>query len=67
MTWIEEDGAQLLRSRRVLDHRETRIAGGAVVIVHRNLEVSALEAGICRIDSETLAASPGDLDGIQED
>ena len=67
MTWIEEDGAQLLRSRRGLDHRETRIAGGIVVIVHRNLEVSALEAGIRRIDSEALAASPGDLNDIQED
>jgi len=67
MTWIEEDGAQLLRSRRGLDHRKTRIAGGIVVIVHRNLEVSALEAAIRRIDSEALAASPGDLNDIQED
>jgi len=67
MTWIEEDGAQLLRSSRVLDHRETRIAGRAVMIVHRNLEVSALEAGIHSIDSEALAASPGDLNGVQED
>ena len=67
MTWIEEDGAQPLRSRRVLDHCETRIAVGAVMIVHRNLEVSALEAGICRINSKALAASPGDLNDVQDD
>jgi len=67
MTWIEEDCAQPLLRRRVLDHRETRIAGGAVMIVHRNLEVSALEAGIRRINSKALAASPRNLKGTQGD
>ena len=43
VTWVEEDGTQLLRSgHRVLGHRKLCITSRTVVVVHRNLEVSAL-------------------------
>ena len=62
ITWIEEDGAQLRRDgRAVLDHRQMCRTGGAVVVVHRNIEGSALQVGVRGIDSKTLTATPRDL------
>ena len=37
ITWIEEDGTELLGSRGILDYRKTCIASRGVVIVHRDL------------------------------
>jgi hypothetical protein len=62
MTWIEEDGAQLLGSSPdVLDHREACGSGEDVVVVHRNIKGSTLQIGIRGIDPEALAATPRNL------
>ena len=43
MTWVKEEGALLLRSGgNILDDRKACRSGGAIMIVHRNLEGSAL-------------------------
>jgi hypothetical protein len=68
ITWIEEDGAQLLRSSRgVLDYREPCRSSRAVVIVHRNIEGCTFQVGVRRIDPEALATAPRNLQDIQED
>jgi len=67
VTWIEEDGTKLRRSRRgVLDHREVCRSSGAVVIVHRNIEDPALQVGVRGINPEALTAAPRNLQGVQE-
>ena len=67
ITWIEEDATKLLGSgRRVLCHREACITGRAVMIVHRDLEVSTLEIWIGRVEPKALAASPRNLQYTQE-
>jgi hypothetical protein len=68
ITWVEEDGAQFLRSSRgVLDYREPCRSGRAVVIVHRNIEVCTFQVGVRGIDPEALAIPPRNLQDIQED
>ena len=67
MTWIEEEATQLLRGRSVLDYCETSIPSRAIVIVHRDLKVSALKVGIRGIDSKNFTPSPRDLRSIQGD
>ena len=68
ITWIEEDAAQLLGSScSILDHREACFTGRAVMIVHWNLEVSALEVGICAVDPKAVATSPGNLQYTRKD
>jgi hypothetical protein len=62
MTWIEEDGAQLLGSSPdVLNHREACSSGEDVMVVHRNIEGSTLQIGIHGIVPEALAATPRNL------
>ena len=61
MTWIEEKVTQLLRGRSVLDYCETSIPSRAVVVVHWDLKIPALKAGIRGIDSKSFATSPRDL------
>ena len=68
ITWVEEDGTQLIRNGRgVLDHRKACRSGRAVVIIHWNLEVSALQVRVRGINSEVPATAPGNLQAIQED
>ena len=64
-TWVEEDGTQLLRCRSILNYRKARVANRTVVIVHWDLEISALEVGVRGINTEYLAASPRNLEGVQ--
>ena len=67
MTWIEKDGTQFPRSGRgVLDHRKTCRSSGAIIIVHWNLEESALEIVIRGINSKVLATTPRNLQGDNE-
>jgi len=68
VTWVEEDGAQLVRSRGQLDHGEACVSSRAVVIVHRDLEVRTFQVGDGGIHSEalTLVGTPGNLQGTQE-
>ena len=67
-TWIEEDGAQLVRGCGQLDHGQARSASRAVVIVHRDLEGRTFQAGDGGVHSEALAlvGTPGNLQGTQE-
>ena len=68
VTRIEEDGAQLLVCGcGQLDDGEACISSRAVVIVHRDLEVCALQVGDGDVHSEALAAAPGNLQDTQED
>ena len=68
VTWVEEDGALLIRnSRGVLDHRQTCRSSGAVVIIHWNLEVPASQVWICGIYPEAPTGAPRNLEDIQED
>jgi hypothetical protein len=66
MTWVEEDGALLQSSRGILDHRKACRSSRVVVVVHRNIEGSALQVGIRGIDPEALTAPPRNLQDIQE-
>ena len=66
ITWIEKDGPQLLPSRRQLDHREARIAGGAIMIIHRNLQVPAFQAGVRDVRAKALTTPPGNLRHTQK-
>ena len=68
VTWVKEDGAQLIwNSRGVLDRRQTCRSGGAVVVIHWNLEVPASQIWIRGVDPEALTAAPRNLEDIQED
>jgi hypothetical protein len=68
ITWIEEKATQLLgSSAHVLDHRKVCITSKCVVIVHSDLEISALKVGICGIDPEATTTSPKYLQDTQED
>jgi len=66
VTWIEEDGAQLVRSCGQLDDGQACVASRAVVIVHRDVERSTFQAGDCGVHPEALAlvGTPGNLQGI---
>ena len=67
ITWVEEDGAQLLRSSRsVLDYREACRSSRTVVIVHRNIQGSAFQVRIRGIDPEALATTPRNLQDNQD-
>jgi predicted transcriptional regulator len=66
-TWIEEEPALPIPSGCVFCDRNACIASGAIVIVHRDLDVCALEVGIGGIKPKALATSPRNLEGIQED
>jgi hypothetical protein len=66
LTWVEEDGTLLRSSRGILDHREACRSGRAVVVVHRNIEGSALQVGVRGIGPEALTAPPRYLQDIQE-
>ena len=61
MTWIEKDATEFLRIRSILDYGKACIASRAVVIVHWDLQVRALEVGIGGVDPETLTTAPRDL------
>ena len=65
ITWIEKDGPHLLPGRGQLDHREACIAGGAIVIIHRDLQVRTFQTGIRDIRTKTLTTPPGDLQHAQ--
>ena len=68
ITWIEEDAAQLLGSGcSILDHGKACFTGRAVVIVHWDLEISALEVGIRAVDPKSLTISPRNLQYVRED
>ena len=68
ITWIEEDAAQLLGSScSILNHRKACLAGRAVVIVHWDLEISALEVRIRAVDPKAVATSPGNLQYTRKD
>ena len=59
ITWIEEYCTILLRnSCSVLDHRKACRSSGAVMVVHRNFEESALEVRVRGIDSKDRAVVP---------
>lgn len=64
MTWIEEDGTLLGGGGGVFDDGKACGSGGCVMIVHRNLEGSALQASFGGIDSKTLAVAPRKLQGV---
>ena len=65
VTWIEKDGPQLLPSRRQLYHREARNACGAIVIIHRDVEVPAFQVGTRGISAKALTTPPGDLQALR--
>jgi len=53
ITWVGEQHAFLLASSRaVLDYGETGASGGGIVVVHRNLVVTALEVRIGGVDAK---------------
>lgn len=65
-TWVEENATQFLRGCSVLDYGKSRIASRAVVIVHRNLEVSTLKVWIRGSDTEDLAIPPRNLQDVHK-
>ena len=67
MTWVVEDATQLLRCRRIFGHRQARDPSRGVVIVHRNLKVTALDVRICGANSKSLTIPPRNLEDIQGD
>ena len=67
MTWIKEDATEFRRGRSILDYGKACITSGAVLIVHRNLEVRTLEVGIRGVDPEVVTTSPRYLEDIQAD
>jgi hypothetical protein len=66
ITWVDEDGTLLRSSCGILDHCEACRPGGGVVVVHRNIEGSALEVGVRGINSKASTTAPRDLQDIQE-
>ena len=66
ITWVKEDGTLLLYSCGILHYGEACISSRAIMVIHRNLEISTLEVGICGIDFEDLAGSPRNLGVVQE-
>jgi len=68
ITWIEEDGTELRRNGRSdFDHRKVCQSSGSIVIVHRDIEGSALQVGVRGINTETPTTTPSNLQGVQED
>ena len=65
MAWVEEDGTQLPRCRRIFGHRQARVPSRGVMIVHRNPKVTALEVMICGVNSKSLTIPPRNLEDIQ--
>jgi hypothetical protein len=66
MTWVKEDGTLLGSSRGILDHREACRSSRAVMVIHQNIEGSALQVGVRGIDPKALTAPPRNLQDIQE-
>jgi len=68
ITWIKEDGALLLRdSRCVLCYRKTCYSSGTIVVIHWDLEKSALEVGVRGVNFKARTIAPSNLQEIQED
>ena len=66
LTRVKKDGTQLVPSRSQLDHREACISSRAIVIIHRNFQVPALQVGIRSVRAKALTAPPGNLQCTQK-
>ena len=67
ITWIEENSTELRRNGRGdLDHRKVCRSSRAVMIVHRDIEGSALQVGVRGINAEARTATPSNLQRVQE-